>query len=223
VLIQVVDQAVSGLAEADTESERHVLAQLLRVVCELSAAGDGVLLMIATRVASRATQLAGYDVLYEAGCRAIRAEVASDLGFIQQAFNRLTRGTEEPARYANESAGRLVLYCATVAPTLSRAAWTRWWDAAQQTPEQDRVQIAIRIGAACLPVGNLSLAVEIALQLRGQDLDALSERIQSREGAAFENLLSELYGRLLGTDAETRIRTFLTFAQDIQAAVTTPG
>ncbi len=126
------------------------------------------------------------------------------------------------ARYANEYAGRLVLYCASVAPRLSRTAWSNWWATAGTTYAGDHRDLAVRIGAGSLPFGNLSLAVEIALELRGigVDFDAVIASAHSPERAAFEWFLSEFYGRLLGSDAEQRIVDFLTFAQTVCAAVT---
>jgi hypothetical protein len=67
----------------------------------------------------------------------------------------------------------------------------------------------------------LSLATEISTSLAGQDFGALRQAIHDRETSAFENLLSELYGRLLGADAETRISDFISFAEDINASIPT--
>jgi hypothetical protein len=78
-----------------------------------------------------------------------------------------------------------------------------------------RAWIAVRIGAAALPVANLSLAVEIALALADQDFDALERDVRDHSRSAFENFLSESYGRLLGTDAEQRMINFIVFARDV--------
>jgi hypothetical protein len=61
--------------------------------------------------------------------------------------------------------------------------------------------------------------VEVALALREQDLEALKEKIRKPSVAAFEGLLSQLYGRLLGSDAEQRIVEFLDFAGRVKGAV----
>jgi hypothetical protein len=138
---------------------------------------------------------------------------------VQNGFHRLTRGASEEARYANEAEGRLVTFCAAVAPRLSRAAWREWWAAAAHTPEGDRTWIALRIGAAALPVANLSLGVEIALALADQDFDLLERDVRHPGRSAFESFLSESYGRLLGIDAEQRIINFVAFARNLTSNV----
>jgi hypothetical protein len=61
--------------------------------------------------------------------------------------------------------------------------------------------------------------VEVALALREQDFEALKEQIRKPGEAAFEGLLSQLYGRLLGSDAEQRIVDFLDFAVRVKRSV----
>jgi hypothetical protein len=90
-------------------------------------------------------------------------------------------------------------------------------------PVSDHHLLAARIGAGSLPVGNLSLAVEVAIALRdtNADFDALIASAHEPERAAFERFLSENYGRLLGTDAEQRLIDFLTFANTVCASIAT--
>lgn len=200
-----------------------MLARLLSDVFDFARKDEGIVTLIAGRLGGQATDLTDFGVLYDAGVRAILVESGAELALVQHSFDRLTSGRTDAARYANEAAGRLVSFCAAVAPRLSRAAWTRWWEAAARTPEQDRVQIALRIGAAALPVANLSLAVEISLAIADQDLDVLTTSVRDRERSAFENFLSEAYGRLLGVDAEQRIIDFINFAQGVTDAVLNRG
>jgi hypothetical protein len=218
-VMQTIEQAASMLAVAASERERVTVSLVIEACLDLCSREDGVVGLVAQRVASGATTLGEFEVLYRAGCRATALDSAADLRMAQDALHRLARGSEKPARFANECAGRLVLYCAEVAPQLSRAAWTRWWSAAAATPEGDRVRIASRVGAGGLHVGNLSLSVEVALALREQDLEALKEQIRKPSEAAFEGLLSQLYGRLLGSDAEQRIVDFLDFAGSVKRSV----
>jgi hypothetical protein len=218
-LTQVIDQAAASLREAQSDREGEMIARLLEGLIKFARPDDGIIMLVATRVAKHATNLTDYGVLYDAGCQAAVSGSRLDLQQAQEALHKLTKGASEPSRYANEVAGRLVTYCAAAAPRLSRAAWSRWWSAAtEKTPVGDRVRIALRIGAAALPVGNLSLATEISAALADQDFEALRQGIHDRETSGFENLLSELYGRLLGADAETRISDFISFAEEINAS-----
>jgi hypothetical protein len=218
-VMQTVEQAASALARAASERERVTVALVIDACLDLCSREDGVVALVAKQLAREATTLGELGVLYRAGCRAAALESTGDLRIVQDALHRLARGSEESARYANECAGRLVLYCAEVAPQVSRAAWTRWWSSTGATPEGDRVRIASRVGAGGLPIGNLSLCVEVALALREQDFEALKEQIRKPGEAAFEGLLSQLYGRLLGSDAEQRIVDFLDFAVRVKRSV----
>jgi hypothetical protein len=220
-ITQVIDQAAASLAESQSDREGEMIARLLEGVIKLARPDDGVITLVTTRVSKNATNLTDFGVLYDAGCHAATTGARVGLQQAQEALHKHSRGTSDEARYANEVAGRLVTYCAAAAPNLSRAAWTRWWSAATDTPAADRVRIALRIGAAALPVGNLSLATEISTSLAGQDFGGIRQAIHDRETSAFENLLSELYGRLLGADAETRISDFISFAEDINASIPT--
>jgi len=68
-------------------------------------------------------------------------------------------------------------------------------------------------------VANLSLGVEIALALADQDFDVLERGVRDRGRSAFENYLSESYGRLLGIDAEQRMINFIAFARNLRSNV----
>jgi hypothetical protein len=221
-LTQVIDQARASLAASTSEGERDILARLLLAVLDFARKNDGVVTLVAGKLSSDAHTLTDFEILYNAGRRAVLLESPIELALVQRSFPRVADERAETARYANEAAGRLVAYCAAVAPRLSRAAWTRWWTEATRTSAPDRIQIALRIGAAALPVANLSLAVEISLAMAGQDFSALITRIRSPEMAAFEGFLSEAYGRLLGTDAEQRIVDFVEFARSVTASVAAP-
>jgi hypothetical protein len=216
---QVIGQAAASLAEAERPPEREVLTRLLEGLIALSRGDDGILTLVTMNVRQGARDLTDYGVLYDAGCHAANLDARLSLQQAQDALHKLVGGTTDQERYANEVAGRLVTYCATAAPTASRVTWSRWWQAAALTPIQDRVRIALRIGAAALPVGNLSLATEVSVALADQDFAALRARIHEREMSAFENLLSELYGRLLGADAEARIADFIDFAEAVTVSI----
>lgn len=68
-------------------------------------------------------------------------------------------------------------------------------------------------------MANLSLGVEIALALADQDFDAFERDVRDYGRSAFENFLSESYGRLLGIDAEQRMINFIVFARNLTSNV----
>ena len=220
VIVQTLDQGLADMRNATSESEREMSGRLLTALIDRSNNDDGVVALLAVKL-RRANTLAEFDVLYRAGCHAALTGSRLALLTSQKAFDHLTAGADDTARYANEYAGRLVLYCASVAPRLSRTAWSNWWATAGITHADDHRDLAVRVGAGSLPFGNLSLAVEIALALQdiGVDFDALIASAHNPERATFERFLSESYGRLLGSDAEQRIVDFLKFAQNVCGAV----
>jgi len=209
VVIQLAEQAAAALKEANTEVERELVARLIGRVLANARKDDGLVALFAFKVGDAASNLSQFGVLYAAGCRAALIDSNLELLTVQNTFRQLVVGASDTARYANETSGRLVLFCAAAAPRVSRAVWTRWRQAAEAAPVGDRHLIASRIGAGALPVGNLSLAVEIAIDMADADFPALLERAHTEEAATFENMISTYYGRLLGTDAESKIAAFL--------------
>jgi hypothetical protein len=220
VLVHTVEQALADIRNADADNEREMTGRLLKALIERANRYDPMPGLVAMKLKGART-LPEFEVLYRAGCQAALTGSNSGLLAAHEAFARLTAGNTETARYANESAARLVLYCASVAPRLSRAAWSRWWTTAASAPLGDRHRLAARIGAGSVPVGNLSLAVEVAVALRdtNADFDALIAGAHRPEQAAFERFLSENYGRLLGTDVEQRLVDFLNFAKTVCASI----
>jgi hypothetical protein len=85
-----------------------------------------------------------------------------------------------------------------------------------------RTESALRIGAAALTIGNLSLATEVAIALRDRDFDAWRAHVDEPNLAAFEQALSELHGRLLGVDPQRRLSKFVSFAEEVVATLPPP-
>jgi hypothetical protein len=223
VVVQTIGQALTDMKSAHSDGEREMTARLLGRLVDRSRKDDGLIMLLALKLTSART-LTEFGVLYSAGCRAARDGSGAGVRSTQMCFEKLTAGTNDVNRYANEYAARLVAYCAAVAPWLSRSAWSRWWETAGFAPASDVRTLAVRIGAGALPVGNLSLAVEIVLALRqiGVDFDAMEAAAHDADRAQLEQFLSESYGRLLGSDPEKRIADFLTFAREVSAAVPEP-
>jgi hypothetical protein len=215
-MLYTVELAAAAMRNAQSEAERDLLSQLLGALIDRANRHDGTLFLISAKIGQQPTTLSEYGVLYAIAQRAIVLGSNEDLLAAQDSFKKVVDGTAEAARYANEVAGRIVLYSAIVAPRLSRRAWSRWSKACPSAPESDRVRIAARIGAGALTVGNFSLATEVALSINA-DFARLTESV--REQSHMEKFLSDSYGRLLGNDAEQRLVTFLSFAENVRQTV----
>lgn len=218
-LLAVVNRTVSALARSSTEDVRDLCIALARGVLAYSGKLDPTIGLITTRaVSGQAATLSQLTMLYEAGRRGVDLRSEGDVANVQRTLHKLVGGTSDNARYADEVSARLVQYAAVADPLHSRRVWSRYRDACGTAPEWDRVLNFARIGAAALRVSNLSLAVETALALPAElDLERLREHVREEEGASRENLLSRLYGRLLGTDAETRIARYIDAAAVFRA------
>ncbi len=195
VLIDVVNRTLASLARASDEDLRELCISLMRELLSTAGKSDPVIgLTVARAITSDTPSLSQLSVLYFAGQRALDQAATVDTEMVQRALHKLIDGDSDTARYANETAARLVQYAAIADPLNSRRAWSRYKDASQSAPKMDRVFSFARIGAAALRVGNLSLAVEVRLAFpTDTDLNALAAVVHQAERAEHENLLSRLF------------------------------
>jgi hypothetical protein len=194
---------------------RELAMLLLRQLIGERGADDGFLVAVSAGVSGEPNiDLMQLTVVYEAAVRAVQLRARTSLSLIQRRLHRLAASDWDTAQEANELAGRLVQYIALADPPESRRAWSAWWEATTGTPAPDRSVIALRVGAAAWRARNMSLAVEVAQALESE-FDWLQDMIHRADHAAVENLRSEMFGRLLGADAEQRMEDFLVAARDI--------
>jgi hypothetical protein len=221
VLIDVVNRTLAALARVTSEDLRELCVSLVRELLATAGESDPVIgLIIAHTITDDTPSLSQLSVLYLAGQRALNQASPGDTEQVQRALHKLIDGDSMGARYANETAARLVQYAAMADPLNSRRAWSRYKDASQSAPTMDQIFSFARIGAAAQRVGNLSLAVEVAFSFPpGTDLEALRTVVHQAERAEHENLLSRLFGRLLGEDAETKIDRFIDAAKIYRASL----
>lgn len=215
MLIDAVNRTLASLARATAEDVRELCVSFMRELLSTAGKNDPVIgLTVAHAITNDTPSLSQLSVLYFAGQRALNQASTADTEMVQRALHKLIDGDSEASRYANETAARLVQYAAMADPLNSRRAWSRYRDASDSAPKMDQVFSFARIGAAALRVGNLSLAVEVALAFPiNIDLNALAASVHQAERAEHENLLSRLFGRLLGEDAETKIDRFIDAAK----------
>jgi hypothetical protein len=220
-VVSVVSRTLLALNTTAEESIYELCVGLIRGLLVTAGKSDPVILLVAARGAPRApASLNQLTVLYEAGRVAIVVGGDSDVIAIQARLHQLLGGTDDASRYADETAARLVQYAAVADPSNSRRIWTRYRNAVGSTPQSDLVFNFSRIGAAALRVGNYSLAVEVALALPGDlDLPRLRGFVHNSERAERENILSRLYGRLLGHDAETHLDRFVAAAEVFRSSL----
>lgn len=223
-LIAVINRLLATITASDTEEVTQLCIDWVEELLRNAGKSDPVILLIDARAVPRGRPtLSQLSLLYAAAQRAIALSSDGDVALIQRTLHRLAAGSDTSARYANETAGRLVQYSAAADPLHSRRAWTRWLENTTAAPAADRTMITARIGAAAWRVGNLSLAAEAAVSLEpATDLEGLRERVHERDTADRENLVSRLYGRPLGHDAEQRLDEWITAAEAFRAGMPPP-
>lgn len=224
-LTAVVNRLLATVATSDSEEVRQLCIDWVEELLRSAGKSDPVILLISARaIPDGRPTLSQLSLLYAAAQRAIALSSDGDVSIIQSTLHGLVAGSDKPARYANETAGRVVQYSAAADPLHSRRAWTRWLENSTGAPPADRTMITARIGAAAWRVGNLSLAAEAALSLEpSTDLQRLRERVHDRETADRENLISRLFGRPLGHDAEQRLDEWITAAEAFRAGMPPPS
>jgi hypothetical protein len=136
-------------------------------------------------------------------------------GTLEGHIQAATSGTRELL----ELGGRLIIYTIWVDQFQAEPRWARFWSKTAKDETGERTICALRAGGAALLAGCISVAIRIALDIRGQDLNALKSFIKDEQVAAKENFLSKAYGFLLSADPEQAIIDFLDFAEEIQGAV----
>jgi len=105
--------------------------------------------------------------------------------------------------------------------------WEWYWEATNALTVgaslHHRLINALRVGAAGLQAGELSVAVQVALDLRDSglvELSRLETMVRSPELSAHEQLISGFYGSYLGPDAEAALARFARFAAALAPRVT---
>lgn len=78
----------------------------------------------------------------------------------------------------------------------------------------------LRIGAASVRSGALSVSLEVALECRGLDIGIWDQWASDHNLMRSEVLRNEMYGAILGPDPQRVLQRFLAFAKNLPASVT---
>ena len=222
-LQMVLTAAVRGVGDAKTGAERRALGKIAARALALSSAGDsGVTMALGAlpRPGGRELNSEELDVIWEAGARALHFKGRAGTSHVNSVIEKWMNTDQTGPSALIEIASRLTMLHLWVNQLSADARWEWFWDKTQPSAEIEERRIGvIRIGAAALLAGCASVAIRVALAIRGEDLDVLRSHIKHRGVSAWESFLSEQYGYLLGTDPEEAIVDFLGFAQRVQSAI----
>jgi hypothetical protein len=214
-------QALRLHAAAADANSREVLLGFLQRLLELTDAADGFPATLAFQLGMQKPDLARpyvRQLLWDCGCRALETDdTASRRAVGEQIARRL--GTE---RDAIELSGHLVQFATATQPQVAEREWARHVALAAQD-RQGLELTGVRAGATALWLGDSSLAMTVALELRDLDVPAWRTHFEDRQVADSETLNSELYGQLLGSDPQRALQDFVDFTGRITDAVPAPA
>lgn len=223
-----IQALMSDLAHAQSRSQEAILLEIIRKVLQLGIRGEDVPAMVMANLEELASvppaSSKAEHLIRDAGLRCLETSDQVGLFLVEKAIEDRLRdaaGAFRPAsvRIAAELCSNAVWLDYRLAPNCWRWYWRVTND---QQAASGRVVGAVRVGAAGLLSGTISIAIEVAMRLRelniniGQLRTLLSDPVTvSREQA-----ISDLGGGYLGTSAGDALAACVDFCADTAAAVT---
>jgi hypothetical protein len=220
----VLTSAVLAVAEAKTDTERRVLRGIVGRAVSLSAVGDAaptIALGHLPEPGSRKLFSEELEIFWSAASHAIAFEQSAQLEIALQRLEKwiaIQQGNEIPNPL--EIAGRLTMLNVWINQHTAAARWDWFWEKTQSQSEADVRRLSVvRIGAAALLSGCSSVAIKVALAIKGEDLATLKTYIEIQNVSKWEEFLTQQYGYLLGENPVGAMVTFLDFAKRVHVAV----
>jgi hypothetical protein len=209
-------QSVRALTDAPDANTREILLGFLQRLLELTDTADGFAATLAIQLGLLEQPLretTTHQLLWDCGARAIEVDDGLGLRAVREQIERLL-GHE---RRGVELGGQLVQLAAITRADRARALW-RWHE--RRCREHKYFPLtAMRVGASALSVGNASLALTVALSLRGHDADEWLAYFEKAETADAETVSDQVSGHLLGADPQFALQEFTRFLGGATAAV----
>jgi hypothetical protein len=196
---------LGGPLDANT---REILTGFLQRLLEITDQADGFSTALATQLGRPAQQLDDAltaQILWDCAVQALRVDDDFSLQQIREQVARLGGSAE----WAVDLGGRIVQLAAIAWPSEAERLWE--WHLQRVAKEAIFPLTAIRVGASALRVGNASLALTVALALRGHDAAKWREIFDDHSTADRETVRDDLYGSMLGPDAQFALLEFVDF------------
>jgi hypothetical protein len=153
------------------------------------------------------------QLLWDCAAQAIRI----DDGLALEAIRRKVEGLEGSDDSMIELSGRIVQLAAANTPQRAEELWE--WHTGWASDKPEFGLTAMRVGASSLRVGHATLALKTAIALRGDDIAAWRTYFESDGAAASEAIRDQLYGFLLGEDAQHYLLEFVDFAESVVTVI----
>jgi hypothetical protein len=197
---------LGGPLDANT---REILTGFLQRLLEITDQADGFSTALATQLGRRAQQLDDAltaQLLWDCAVQALRVEDDFSLRQTREQVEHLGGSAE----WAVDLGGRIVQLAAITWPSEAERLWE--WHLRRVAKETIFPVTAIRVGASALRVGNASLALSVALALRNHDAAKWREFFDDHSTADRETIRDDLYGSMLGPDAQFALLEFVDFS-----------
>jgi hypothetical protein len=217
----VVQQALSESRRDTTGDAMGVIGEILERVAQVTDRADTFAGLLAARLGvayPAPDELPDFQqqVIWLAGLTALECEDSLGMSMVNERLGEHLKNQDQASK-GTELAARLVQAAVWIAQ--ARAADLYQWFGEHTEVGYVRLIGQLRIGAAALMAGHISLALNVAIDLRASDFDKLDAHLERREVAAHEQLESDLFHRLLGEDAQFNLQNFVRFAKQAAPAV----
>lgn len=196
---------LGGPLDANT---REIFTGFLQRLLEITDRADGFSTALASQLGRSGAQLEDTltaQLLWNCAVQALRVDDDFGLQQIREQVERLGASAE----WAVDLGGRIVQLAAITWPSQAEHLWD--WHLQRVGEETLFPLTAMRVGASALRVGNASLALTVALALRGHDAAKWREFFDDHSTADRETVRDDLYGSMLGPDAQFALLEFVDF------------
>jgi hypothetical protein len=223
-----ISSSISRLGDARTAIETDVLAQLIEGILDVARPSDAATVQVCSalnRIEDLiSVQVAG-RILVSAGLRALETDDDNAMAEVWRGFARRVRS---PGGTAIESVALDAAHVAAAAMWLNyqsaARAWRRVWELIPypDLPSQVvRFRAAVEIGASALVAGVISVAVDVALQLKAEnvDFDVLGAYLTQPGMLARIKAMSDLSSGYLGESPKDAVVNFIDFGRRVALAV----
>ena len=231
VVIPAVQAAVTGtigmLSQARNAIEYDVMCSLAEGLLDVCQPSDGATVMAITALGGVGADLPVHiasRILVRAGIRALEGDDEPGLIAVWQGFRRRIGSTVVVQRVALD-AGQVAASAVWLNYSRGRQAWRTVWsmfDGQNSTWDPVRMTVAAQVGGAALLAGFISVALDIALKLRGSGLDlaAFGTYMTSPAMLAMVQKDSDQGSGYLGQSPKDGVANFVEFTTRVAAAVT---
>jgi hypothetical protein len=209
-------QALRLLDSPVDANTKEVLTGFLQRLLDLTDLADGFAVSLAGQLGRSGQKLGDSlisQLLWDCAVQALRVDDELGLRQVREQVNRLGGSAE----WAVDLGGRIVQLAAVTRPPRAEHLWR--WHHERAAQAQLFPLTAMRIGASALRVGNASLALTVALALRGNEPDKWRTYFDDFETADGETTRDLLYGTMLGADAQFALLEFVGFVDGAVRAV----